>query len=272
MSKEVKTDREVKPAEPAISPFDQIRRVRPDGSEYWSARELMPYLGYAKWERMVDAIDRAKASCQAQGLDPEDNFPGAGKVVQPGKTGPAGQDVELTRYACYLVAMNGDPRKPEIAAAQNYFVVMTRAAEVDGLGQPGDTSQDPIKAMLQACLAQRDAQLALEGRVDVIQEQVGDLVALRTAALQVLNDVPRTDEPPAPLTTRAKVVMVVNDFVAAHGVEYKDIWSKTYREFGARYHFNARARAKNAGISMLDAIERAGLMEELYKVACVICS
>lgn len=110
------------------SPFDSIRLVREDGSEYWSARDLMVLLGYSKWERMNDAIDRAKAACTNSGMDPEKNFPGAGKVS--GRRGPEQQDYHLTRYASYLVAMNGDPRKPEIAAAQTYFAVKTREAEI----------------------------------------------------------------------------------------------------------------------------------------------
>jgi DNA-damage-inducible protein D len=146
MSNEGQTNREVKQADPVSSPFDRIRRVRPDGSEYWSARELMPKLGYTTWQNMEPAIERAKASCLALGHDPADHFVGATKVVPLGKGGVSGQDYELTRYGCYLVAMNGDPRKPEIAAAQRYFVVMTRAAEVMGQAQadlPARRHADP---------------------------------------------------------------------------------------------------------------------------------
>jgi hypothetical protein len=135
MSNKGQIDRGVKQADPASSPFDQIRRVRPDGSEYWSARQLMPRLGYVNWQNMETAIERAKASCAALGLEPDEHLTGASKVVHFGQGGVDGQDYELTRHGCYLVAMNGDPRKPEIAAAQNCFAVMTRVAEVNGHAQ-----------------------------------------------------------------------------------------------------------------------------------------
>lgn len=111
-----------------VSPFDKIRRVGDDGIEYWSGREMMPLMTYDTWQHFKPVLERAMVSAQAQGMDVERNFK-VGREVS-GKRGPAREDVYLTREAAYLVAMNGDPRKPEVAAAQAYFVVQTRKAEI----------------------------------------------------------------------------------------------------------------------------------------------
>ena len=108
------------------SPFDAIRRTDEAG-EYWSARDLMPLLGYTNWREFKDAIDRAKITAANTGADVSSLFGDAPKKVTAGR--PA-EDFRLARYAAYLVAMNGDPRKPEVAAAQSYFAVQTRVAEI----------------------------------------------------------------------------------------------------------------------------------------------
>ena len=108
------------------SPFDAIKNITADGHEYWSARDLMPMLGYGdKWQNFAQAIERAKLAAEVQGHDVNSLFTGVSK-----KSGGRPQkDYELARFACYLVAMNGDPRKPEIAAAMSYFAIRTREAE-----------------------------------------------------------------------------------------------------------------------------------------------
>jgi hypothetical protein len=112
------------------SPFDGIRRTDDSCNEYWLARELMPLLGYTNWRQFNEAITRAIASCNAVGTAPKSHFyPSLNVVKRAQGGGNSQQDYQLTRYACYLVAMNGDPRKAEVAAAQTYFAIKTREAE-----------------------------------------------------------------------------------------------------------------------------------------------
>lgn len=109
------------------SPFDAIKRTREDGSEYWSARDLMPLMGYSAWRNFLVPIERARKSAENQGQ--AGAFAESRKRVEAGAGSTERLDFELTRFAAYLVAMNGDPNKPEVAAAQAYFAVRTREAE-----------------------------------------------------------------------------------------------------------------------------------------------
>jgi DNA-damage-inducible protein D len=114
----------------AGTPFDAIRRRDGDGAEYWSARDLMPLLGYQSWQKFELAVDRATIAAKSTGADTSRHFTGTNKVIKGGRWGEQTvSDVHLSRYGCYLVAMNGDPRKPQIAAAQTYFAVRTHEAE-----------------------------------------------------------------------------------------------------------------------------------------------
>ena len=111
--------------------FEELRQVNAHGAEYWSARALQGLLGYGQWRRFADAIRRAQTSCEQSGNRPGDHFAGAGKPIVGGK-GAVQEvvDFHLSRFACYLIAQNGDPRKPEIAAAQKYFAIQTRRQEM----------------------------------------------------------------------------------------------------------------------------------------------
>ena len=117
------------------SSFDAIVKLIKDEDgndiEVWYARELQTVLGYARWENFVVAIGRAIESCKTLGVSVDDHFREVTKMVQLGSGSQRDvQDFMLTRYACYLIAQNGDPKKEEIAFAQSYFAIQTRKAEL----------------------------------------------------------------------------------------------------------------------------------------------
>ncbi|MBP8287723.1 MAG: DNA damage-inducible protein D [Rhodoferax sp.] len=108
-----------------------VQRDEETGGEYWLARDLQGLLGYAKWENFVKVIEKAKTACQASGFEPADHFLDVRKMVELGSGATREiEDIALTRYACYLIAQNGDPSKEAIAFAQTYFAVQTRKQEL----------------------------------------------------------------------------------------------------------------------------------------------
>ena len=114
-----------------IASFEDIKHIDENGIEYWYARELMSVLQYSKWQNFEKIITKAKISCQNSDINVLDHFIDVSKMVQIGSGACREQiDYKLTRYACYLIAQNGDSRKKVIALAQTYFAVQTRKQEI----------------------------------------------------------------------------------------------------------------------------------------------
>ncbi|EGD24693.1 phage antirepressor KilAC domain-containing protein [Prescottella equi] len=138
------------------SPFDQLRQVRSDRTEFWSARDLMPLLGYDRWDHVPAVIERAKASATATGHEADHLF----RPSTEKSGGRPRENYELARFACYLVAMNGDPRKPEVAAAQTYFAIRTREAET----RPASAALPDRRALALMVIEAEDARVLAEAK------------------------------------------------------------------------------------------------------------
>lgn len=111
--------------------FESIKHVNEYGQEFWYARELQAALEYSQWRRFSEAIERAKTACEQSGNDPYEHFADVGKSSpMPNGGFRTIDDIALSRYACYLIVMNGDPRKDVIALGQTYFAVKTRQQEL----------------------------------------------------------------------------------------------------------------------------------------------
>lgn len=128
--------------------FEDLKKVNEHGVEYWSARELQSLLGYSQWRRFENALKKAQESCSQSGNDPRHHFAGAGSPITSGKgRTQIIEDYHLSRFACYLIAQNGDPRKPEIANAQKYFAIQTRRQE---LSDAAAADQERLESRKQA--------------------------------------------------------------------------------------------------------------------------
>lgn len=110
--------------------FQEIRHIDESGNEFWYARELQEVLEYTEWRNFSKVIDKARVSCKTSGEVETSHFVDVNKMVESGVADIPVRDIKLSRYACYLIAQNGDPKKESIALAQTYFAVQTRRQEL----------------------------------------------------------------------------------------------------------------------------------------------
>lgn len=143
------------------SPFEAIRHMNVEGAEYWRARELMEVLGYARWRNFLPAIEDAMKACEASGQAVSDHMAEVRQMIETGKGARrAVQDFHLSRYACYLVVMNGDASKPIVALGQTYFAVRTREAELAEEAALQGLSRDQARLYMRARMTDYNKQLA----------------------------------------------------------------------------------------------------------------
>lgn len=160
------------------SPFDSIKRIDSEGREYWMARELMGLLGYPRWNEFKAAIERAMVSCEVQQGSNEVSKHFSVSILKSG--GRPKEDYKLSRYGSYLVAMNGDVRKPEIAQAQSYFVIKTREAETVIPQQHDELEALRLKVRIAEAQASamRDQRFVLESSTSIVSLHGAGMLAL----------------------------------------------------------------------------------------------
>ena len=156
-----------------LDAFEAAAHADDDGVQFWLARELAPLLGYQRWENFSSAVDRAKLACSNSGETISDHFRDVTKLVPVGSGAVrAVADCELTRFAGYLIALNGDPSKSEIAAAQTYFAVQTRRQEVadQTATAPPALSEDEKRVLLRDEIKGHNKSLASAARAAGVEK------------------------------------------------------------------------------------------------------
>ncbi len=155
------------------SPFDQIKKIDELGTEYWLATDLLASMGYRTWKRIKDTVERAKISARNSGVNISHHFVNVVQMTQIGDSQAFREtlkDYKLSRYACYITAMNGDPRKPEIAAAQSYFAFLTREAEL------ASQNQELIGSVLEKLDRHNQIIEKQEEQIRLLQSQIQNLL------------------------------------------------------------------------------------------------
>jgi DNA-damage-inducible protein D len=148
------------------SPFEQIKRIDPDGNEFWSARDLMPILEYSNWQNFKNVLLKAQIACENSGRNPTDHFIIASKMVSIGSDAKREvEDMHLSRYACYLVVQNADPSKEVVALGQTYFAVQTRRQEVSDAALLAGLNEDQRRLVLRQEIKNQNTDLASAAKV-----------------------------------------------------------------------------------------------------------
>ena len=141
--------------------FEDIRHAGPDGTEYWIARELATVLDYAQYRNFLPVVEKAKEACQLSGQAVADHFADVRKMVDIGSGAQRPvEDIQLSRYACYLVVQNGDPSKPIIAQGQTYFALQTRRQELSDAARFIELSEDERRLAIRNDLAEHNKALS----------------------------------------------------------------------------------------------------------------
>jgi DNA-damage-inducible protein D len=226
----------------ATSPFDSIRRLRPDGMEYWSARELMPLLGYRNWQNFERAIEQAMVVAGSVDVDVDANFIATDRVS--GTRGPASKDYDLSRYASYVTAMRGDSHKQEIADALTYFAVKTREAEtaVPAPRLPDISTPAGVLAMAEQFAATARQLVAAEDLVAELQPKadLADTYLIAQGGSRLVREAAKL------LGMREKDLrrfLLAEHLIFAKHAACGDIMYDHYAEFA--HHFDARETIVN---------------------------
>ena len=164
-----------KAIEALLTAFENAKHIDGDGFEFWLARELAPLFGYKRWENFETAISRATIACANIGEEVPDHFREATKMVRIGSGASREQkDFELTRFAAYLIALNGDPTKDEIAAAQTYFAVQTRRQELADIAeaQARALNEDERRILIRDEMKEHNKSLASTAKAHGVKKPV----------------------------------------------------------------------------------------------------
>lgn len=156
-----------------MSSFEEIQQIDYEtGREFWSARELSPLLDYEEWRNFSGVISKAKTSCQQSGADVNYHFVDVNKMIRTGKGAERSvADVELSRYACYLIVQNGDPKKPKIALGQTYFAIKTRKQELFEQGNIKEMPENQKRLALRGELLHHNKSLSAAAKDAGVETQ-----------------------------------------------------------------------------------------------------